>query len=139
MKENNGIIIGSTGLSLKLYEANIITVPDTDLPNLLAIVPPLKPPTIPPIANMLTATEYNVLTESSEMSSPYLSLYTSFIKFSMFCKQFGHSYTSVLHHSRDMYIQSRGFYVERRTTSGALITPVLYPNCNIPNTAANIA
>lgn len=28
---------------------------------------------------------------------------------------------------------------KRHTTSGALITPVLYPNCNIPNTAASIA
>lgn len=28
---------------------------------------------------------------------------------------------------------------KNRTTSGALITPVLYPNCNIPNTAASIA
>lgn len=39
-----------------------------------------------------------------------------------------------------IYKESRVFMLKKeRTTSGALITPVLYPNCNIPNTAASIA
>lgn len=39
-----------------------------------------------------------------------------------------------------IYVYSRDYVKKKkRTTSGALITPVLYPNCNIPNTAASIA
>lgn len=80
----------------------------TYLPNLLATVPPPKPPSIPPIANIETAIEYNLSTESLCKSSPCRCLYKSFINVWMFI-------------------------------CGAFITPVLYPNCSIPNTAASIA
>lgn len=62
------------------------------LPNLLAIVPPLKPPSIPPMANMLTAIEYRVFRKGFDISSLFLRLYTSFMKFSMFCKTSSYIY-----------------------------------------------
>jgi hypothetical protein len=77
----------------------------THLPNLLAMVPPLKPPTMPPMANIDTAIEYKIFTCSSGMSSPKRSLYTSFMKFSMFWKKTILVSTFDIHEILDLILQ----------------------------------
>lgn len=59
----------------------------TNLPKRSAIMPPLKPPNIPPTANIETAKEYILRVVLSGRSLLYLNLYTSFIKVSIFCKK----------------------------------------------------
>lgn len=65
---------------------SLIILSATNLPKRLAMMPPLKPPSMPPMAKMDTANEYSNSARPLSMFSLYRSSNTSLMNFSMFWK-----------------------------------------------------